>query len=449
MRLMINNFYESNNISVSGDFLDNITKYCDTLKKPLWNMLEQIAIDNNLEIDYTRKRIKFNFEYELIPDADKVRTRVMDLLYYHSSYKNVTRKLTWDGDLWIANNTIDVLPQFENEKDLRFISQEQADFFNQFGDYKARQGHKLSKLLNTIISDIKGNPRQNEGTGDYYYCPPLEDLTKIINQYYTFICDNLQVKTLATYMWLSVGAYDFVSMSNGNSWTSCHFVDGCHQSGASGYANDTVTLIAYQENEHLEKITRKLYFANELYLGWSKKVYGNNIESLWNKFDSILQEILQGTNIIEHRYYDANFNSGDSTVYPDWQGKFYSFIMSKYNPKVLNHYIGGYGICIDCGEEHNDPEDLSCCNSKSYCDCCEERVYYQNDDMTYISGVGNVCPNCLDNYFTVCNNCGEFIPNGDMIEYSGEYNNLELCDDCYNDLMSRLELLEDKFNCYS
>ena len=91
--------------------------------------------------------------------------------------------------------------------------------------------------------------------------------------------------------------------------------------------------------------------------------------------------------------------------------------------------IGTYGLCISCGCETS--EGLYCeeCNDSHPCDCCgyhysEEELYTVHDCY---GDTLEVCECCRDRYYSYCDDCGEYYPQGEMTcTVDGSY----VCSNC-------------------
>ena len=80
-----------------------------------------------------------------------------------------------------------------------------------------------------------------------------------------------------------------------------------------------------------------------------------------------------------------------------------------------------------------DQEQYQCC----YCD--EE---FSEDDIQEING-DYYCQSCIDDNFSICEDCGEYIPNDDIIQ-TGEGN--YVCDNCLQQNYSRCNDCEEYFS---
>ena len=79
------------------------------------------------------------------------------------------------------------------------------------------------------------------------------------------------------------------------------------------------------------------------------------------------------------------------------------------------------------------------------CERCGYTTDYQND-FTYVEGWGDMCQDCLANWFTSCEECDHYVPDEDMhtMEYRNERGELEsttVCPDC------KEKFLEDYVTC--
>lgn len=92
--------------------------------------------------------------------------------------------------------------------------------------------------------------------------------------------------------------------------------------------------------------------------------------------------------------------------------------------------------CDRC-DEYFDPEEeggsddngyycQSCIDDADYCDCCE--TYSWDCDNTYIESEGrSYCPDCLEELFTLCDECNEYVRRDDAHEHDGRC----MCPACF------------------
>jgi hypothetical protein len=205
---------------------------------------------------------------------------------------------------------------------------------------------------------------------------------------------------------LSINPLDFLLMSNGNSWSSCHFLEygssnKCYQAGTMSYPMDKVTMILFtidnikgdgdfytypKLHRQLFMYSSKFLMQSRLYPSWTDKAYstltrdtvrgiideceGNkdkegvwgmvrwNVESGSRKFFVTAPRALHYQDYV----YDYNINiipKSDASI-PDYY--------EDVNPFELPE-IGGTIVCPKCGKEHN--YNSHCC----YCNECHVRYY--------------------------------------------------------------------------
>ena len=158
----------------------------------------------------------------------------------------------------------------------REISEREAELINRLGYYKEmRSGMKRSRVVNTVFKEYPiGDDRKIDATkftdgheeGDRNYLSYNKLFAKVADD-----TNPLKIKRITV---LSVNICDFLLMSNGNSWSSCHFINrsgtyqGCYKAGTLSYSNDGTSMCFYTLPETYEgnrwymekKITRQLFF---------------------------------------------------------------------------------------------------------------------------------------------------------------------------------------------
>jgi hypothetical protein len=102
--------------------------------------------------------------------------------------------------------------------------------------------------------------------------------------------------------------------------------------------------------------------------------------------------------------------------------------------------------CDRCGEYFDFEEEggsddngrycQSCIDDADYCDCCE--TYSWDCDYTYIESEGRLyCPDCLEELFTKCDECDEYVRLDDAREHDGRC----MCRACF-DAIPKIEIEE-------
>lgn len=260
---------------------------------------------------------------------------------------------------------------------------------------------------------------------------------------------------------LSVNPVDFLLMSEGNSWDSCHRIYegwGCYSGGCESYAYDSSTMIMYTVGADVDedsitwagKVTRQLYFYNGYVLVGSR-VYPQRMDGINSVYEEhrliaekIMADALGVPNIWKKTEWrdDTPFSSNH---YPDYKYNNYP----AYVPSVVDTEAEDFSneirigtpnentICVCCGNHidyHEYPVCSSCADNRGeeyYCEICRE-YYYDGDreEHYYDYGGYSVCDYCWEDYFRRCVDCDEYFYSEDMtyIEDVGY-----VCEDCRND----------------
>lgn len=270
------------------------------------------------------------------------------------------------------------------------------------------------------------------------------------NRIYTQIADALNPLSIKRHTVLSVHPVDYLRMSNGHGWSSCHNIyDGCHASGTLSYMCDQSTMIFYtvdakydtSEIYNKPKINRQVYCLEGSTFLQSRLYPDDNLEYEYEQFRNTVQMIIaeamgvpnywsiKTKNILE--YVETHPNSAH---YPDYRNGFHAVLSTLKDVSPQTIHIGSSAYCIECGTEIGSGR-LICddCNNKRICDCCGN--YYQNLNRAY-NGNGSecfVCDDCLCEHYTYCDECNEHISDDCMDEYFINGSWVHICYDCYNE----------------
>lgn len=181
---------------------------------------------------------------------------------------------------------------------------------------------------------------------------------------------------------LSANPNDFLLMSNGNSWSSCHYFGGCYCSGAVSYMGDDVTLVGYTipANENvpysmkdwplwkLPKRTRQLFMVSD-YAILQSRIYPGGNDNLREEYAQYVTGIYEKTFATEGErinwHYQRDIGNIETffrsqrgaTHYPDWSHGYNCRIILKKDwtsPPSGPKYIGSEPVCMVCGERHSN-----------------------------------------------------------------------------------------------
>lgn len=331
----------------------------------------------------------------------------------------------------------------------------------------AHKGQKMSRVVNKLLS--------------YIGYDKLPDYNRMFAKY----ADALNPLQITRHTVLSVNPLDYLTMSFGNSWASCHTIDkenkrgmpnsyeGMYSSGTVSYMLDSPSMVFYTVDASYNgnnfwnepKINRQMFHWGEdkLIQGrlYPQDNDGNN--SAYTPYREIVQSIMSElfgfTNlwtVSKGTGASAKYVFSEGTHYKDYECYDNCTLSRPKGSENENDIIIGHDpICINCGEEHDTQDDISCCAKKVFCahcgseiddgdirliddepyccDCsfwCEQCEEYHVGEGTSVRGFGIVCDSCLDD-FRYCEECGEYVTEyrATYVESEGAY----FCDDCIED----------------
>lgn len=339
-----------------------------------------------------------------------------------------------------------------------------TEFINTLGDFHFRTGMKTTRVMRKLCEFM--------GLTDH---PEFE-------RKYAQYCDALNPIKVTRHTCISLNPLDYLLMSNGNSWGSCHDIrcqdddPGCYSSGTISYMLDNHSIIFYtvdkdydgDEIEREAKIQRQVFGYNDFQLLQSRLYPQNNdwgAEEIYTDIRNIVQKVvadcLEMPNLWVKSQVKNVFCGNGATCYPDWNYErglcSLSTAKSKVGENLKAIVLGTTPICIECGCKHSKQESINCCRTSyeyycaacgegldeddviwvgdyAYCrDCvylCDECDEYTRDNLTYIPSVGRwVCEDCLDEYYRYCDICDAYHP----IENTRyvESDNNTVCDNCF------------------
>ena len=317
-----------------------------------------------------------------------------------------------------------------------------AFFINvHFPEIRAREGQKTTKVVGKVMK--------------HYGIDKHPEYTKKFAAY----CDAINVIKLTRHTILSVHPCDYLTMSFGNSWSSCHTIDkqdlrgkggdsyeGLYSSGTVSYMLDKSSFVLYTtdaklspdaEMEKQDKINRCMFHVmNERIVQgrcYPQSEDGNN--GLYTQFRNLVQKVMSELweipNMWKVKKGSSTMNLIDTngTHYPDYI-HFFDCNMSVFSEtKIPNRYgvveIGHAPICVECGYKHNTGNNINCCH-----------------------GQYGFCPECgaiVDDYDNATEIDGEYYHN-DCVFYCEYHNQYEPLNDHYADVVSYGNICADAYN---
>ena len=333
----------------------------------------------------------------------------------------------------------------------------------------AHKGQKMSRVVNKLLSYVGFNK--------------LLDYNREFAKY----ADALNPLQITRHTVLSVNPLDYLTMSFGNSWASCHTIDktnkrdmpnsyeGMYSSGTVSYMLDSPSMVfytvdaSYNGNDFWNepKINRQMFHWGEEKLVQGRLYPQDNDgdNGAYTPYREIVQSIMSELFGFPN-LWAVNKGTPNSGRYVISEGTHYkdydcydnctlSRIKGSENEKYIT--VGHNPICIKCGDEHSKKDNISCCANKiycthcgceidyeynvrwidgepyclgctTYCECCEE---YFVGTGTEVRNYGYVCDDCLDERFYYCEDCGEYVTQRHMVDIPSESG--YICDDCFNE----------------
>lgn len=247
---------------------------------------------------------------------------------------------------------------------------------------------------------------------------------------------------------LSIHPCDYLNMSHGRNWQSCHRIGGEYCGGIWSYMLDPVTMVFYTVDRDFEnadnnifdqpKINRQLFMYDNFGL-YQSRLYPNdndrdNNDNFRNAAQQIMAQCLDAPNYWTIRKGDEANNCcstrGGSLQYPDYEYSYagistFSTLKDHETPRI---YIGGPAYCPVCGDEYDDSEYMGCCEGeRRVCVDCGARIHEERDYFHTLPNGDVICNDCYEDHYFTCSECGEIYYEDSMNEtITGEF----ICDRC-------------------
>ena len=362
-----------------------------------------------------------------------------------------------------------------------------AAIFEDWG-IKAVEGQKITKPYLKLFEKIglpyfinelaEANAYEINGRKHYSgECPSYE-------QWKAKFTDYCSVKTKNYNLYLSIDPIDYLTMSFGNSWASCHTIDydnlrriqgegyhGQYRAGTISYMLDKVTMIGYwisndkaEEPAYEPKVIRQTFHFDAIKgILVQGRLYprdqNNSDASLYNHLrlavEGRLAELMDEPNKWLKKANSAKsnlswintaYNSLHYTDYANYPNPQLALLKSKqivveesgseedegktkYEPQYIE--IGHKVPCVRCGEVHGNTDSLvcdDCDHSRATCEHCGCIIDLEEEDY-YTDGYGYYyCRDCCN----ICCNCGDLIPPNESV-YSVDGD--DYCEHCLQRLI--------------
>lgn len=396
--------------------------------------------------------IAFDSDYERDVDV-KVVNRFYDWLFdrvRNDSYllpQEIRDKVLEEGTTWLPHAIFNTFNRLTGEQN-RII----GDYFVQcanedFPQIHAHSGEKTSRVVNKICKYLGYDKHP-----DY-------------NREYAKFADALSPLKIKRHTVISLHPIDYLTMSFGNSWASCHTIDkqnrrgmpnayeGQYSSGTMSYMLDPSSIVFYTVDKSYDgteyytqpKINRQMFHWGEQKLVQGR-LYPQSCDSSpeeYTPYRNIMQQIMSVIFDFPNLWSCSKGcdNASEYIVSRGTHYRDYAYVdnctLSRIKGVENNNkfVVGAEPICIECGCRHDLTENISHCASSSrecyhcgcvvdeedgywiddefYCDdctctcaCCDDICV--EEDATYVSGHGYICDYCLEEHFRECEECGVY-----------------------------------------
>lgn len=413
--------------------------------------------------------------------------------YWYDESKNPLKKIIyeytgeesyWGGGMSLYES-IDklpretILPEFANTQDEfggKCWYQKALEAINkQNTKFNFRPGMKFNRVINKICQ--------------FYGLDKLEGY----DAQFARFSDGITPLKINRHTTISVNPIDFLLMSNGNSWSSCHYIgddpedSGCYSSGTISYMmGEDSFIVSIIDKEWPDsnlamapKINRQVFGYNDHQLLQSR-LYPQNCDrganEIYRNLREMVEQIIADAEGEVNRWVKAdkmNYRH-DGNAYSDWtcfstcdQYNLRNFTEMTLEPIRMDKAP----VCISCGLLHYNEGNILCedCYDSRvrevYCEDCGRRIYldeesrgedyYTDDDglywcsecrfecarcgeihrrryEVYITDIDETwCDECAGWYAKRCDHCGEWFSK-DNIYYTEDGE--AFCENCLEEV---------------
>ena len=435
--------------------LNKIIDTWDANKAPLINAFKKHPnyVDGKFMIVFDRSYERTLGEKEIGAFADFITLRAAPRCR-ESLPEEIDKQRREENCQWLPRDLFDVLRNLKQYCTGRTINEDFATTLDKLVPaIHVHNGEKTSRVINRLCKYLGYDKHE-----DY-------------NKEFAKFADALSPITITQRVVLSLNPIDYLTMSFGNSWASCHTIDkankrkmpndyhGCYSSGTMSYMLDETSMVLYvvdktyngTEYELQPKINRQMFHYGEdkLVQGRLYPQSNDGDGSAYEPYRQIVQEVMstifefpnlwtlkKGTSAI----CDCVYSEG--THYRDYSNfRSCSISKAKYKENATRFTIGHDPICIECGEEHDVADNINCCHNEhthictrcgcvvrnegdvrwiggdpycedcvTRCDCCND--WFVIDEGHDVDGYGRVCDDCYENNFITCEICGRVVYRG-------------------------------------
>lgn len=358
------------------------------------------------------------------------------------------------------------------------LTKEMAERINETNpNFRAHAGQKISRFVGKICREygIDKDEKYNQKRTPFFDAVSPND-----------------IRRTTVISWHPV---DYLTMSFGNSWASCHSIDknnirdmpdnysGEWCGGTLSYMNDKVSIVLYAtlnnvagNHELADKIIRNMFHIDpERYYFIQGRMYpqdNDGVNSIYKVTRTIMQEVIAECWKMDNRWLNVKGTDACSRLtcsvgahYTDYV--YYDNCNVSYNKNVddvkenaVRITIGSPGVCICCGGRTDRDSMITCdrCAPDAYregeiCRNCGDLIneydVYWVDDNPYCRDCVECCECCdewvvkediteVKGYGYVCESC---------LEYDGRFVRCECCDEWFDSESDGIRTEDGSYYC--
>lgn len=453
---------------------DEFNKFLSYMRSCLDYILTEVKIGNFTYDEIAQIKYRLDKRISYLSTAKDYGACVNDLIMYATEEWHFFYKLMADAEsnpkYYITNSKAYIKAEYDLNRNVKrclriimdrptqFLDEATANYINgYFEKFGAKQGQKVSRVVNKLCK-MMGLDKITYADLRKWFCEMCDEDDKDKNAYnvkFAKFADACNPFSVTKHILISLNPVDYLSMSWGDNWGSCHDIDkedkhrrscssysGCYSSGTESYMLDCSSVVMFIEGtdaiqlaeERKEPVPRKemrqmFHITDEKFIQGRLYPYdqtdrGQNAEPEdYVQYREIMQNVLAELWNVPNlwtnkRGYEAcvDETESDGTHYRDYEhynNVNVSFLKNGTKNKMI--YIGHDPICPKCGEEHGEESNCFCYDCqrerrRTWCDYHECYEPYDQDEMTYVENYGRVCNDALENGdFAQCEYCGAWV----------------------------------------
>lgn len=344
-------------------------------KLPLTEMLSTIDKEGKTIFDHlsTGKKI---FDIDALPDANQQKEKLKEMnMWDYDTFTTIESHRKYDDFLdhmnFFQSLYSPVLPRDYLHNQTRNAPE-------------LKKGTKTSRAFNKVCVHYGVDKLHPEVT----MVNGVEKTVYPYNKVFAEYADLVNVQTRKMHFIISLNPLDYLTMSHGINWQSCHNIrgGGC-KGGTISYMLDSVSIITFVV-ENLEgsihkipKVYRQMYhYEKNLFI--QNRLYPQGNDGAVNLYDKFREHVIEEFDSLlgaggewKHKVGPDECvahakNAKGSQHYPDhtYNSNACIFYPANNEPSIANHVmtIGHMGICVNCGKEYDEHGRL---NHYSLNDC--------------------------------------------------------------------------------